>query len=350
MTRPLQTSPPIAAQSPSPAPDGVPVPSAPLVTAGAAAPVALVLPLASPTYGRAADAVRAGFVAAAQAAGIPYVIVGHGDGEVLAAIARAKELGVRLIVGPLLRDDLRTVATAHVDLPWMIALNQLDDGTPLPPQVYTLTLAIESDAVQLARRAREDGAQTLAVVGPGNALQKRFANAFVDEWIRLGGGPPLTLRFDRAPDMLALLRRELGRTHVDAVVLALDAPDAALVKPYVGTIATYASSQVNDRQPPEVLRDLDDVRFVDIPWLAEPDAAIFAKLPRFEYSNAALDRLYALGIDALTVAETFADGPPDRLEIDGATGHLRLDGSRQIIREGVLLQFRAGEVVPADVH
>ena len=309
-----------------------------------------MLPLDSPTYGRAADAVRAGFVAAAQAADVRYVVIAHTDGGVLAAIGKAREAGARLIVGPLLRDDLRTVAMSHVDLPWTIALNQLDDDTPLPARVYTLALAIESDGIQLARRARVDGAQTVAVVGPDSPLQKRFATAFVDEWIRRGGGPPLTLRFESAPDMLALLRREIARTPVDAVLLALDAPDAALVKPYVGTIATYTSSQVNDRQPREVLRDLDDVRFVDIPWLADPEAAVYAKLPRPDYPNAALDRLYALGIDALSVAQAFADGPPSRLDLDGATGHLWLDGSRQIVREGVVLQFRAGLVVPADVR
>jgi outer membrane PBP1 activator LpoA protein len=239
---------------------------------------------------------------------------------------------------------------SRVDLPWMIALNQLDDGTPLPARAYTLALAIESDAVQLARYARDDGARTVTVIGSDNPLQKRFAIAFVDEWLRLGGGPPLMLRFDRAPDMLSLLHREIARKPVDAVLLALDAPDAALVKPYVGGIATYASSQVNDRQPREALRDLDDVRFVDVPWLAEPDAPAYGNLPRPDYPNAALDRLYALGIDALTVAQAFADGAPSRLDFDGATGRLSLDGSRQIVREGVLLQFRAGEVVPAGTH
>jgi hypothetical protein len=181
-------------------------------------------------------------------------------------------------------------------------------------------------------------------------LQKRFARAFIDEWIVLGGGPPMTLSFDRSPDMLALLRREIGRAPVDAVLLAVDGADAALVKTYVGTIATYTSSQVNDRQPRELIRDLDDVWFVDIPWLADPDARGFANIPRPELPNAALDRLYALGIDAFGVARAFADGPPDRLEFDGATGHLSLDASRQFVREGRLLQFRAGQIVPAGAH
>ncbi len=83
---------------------------------------------------------------------------------------------------------------------------------------------------------------------------------------------------------------------------------------------------MNDRQPREVVRDLDDVRVVEIPWLARPDAPAFAKLPRPDYPSAALDRLYALGIDASASRRRFADGPPDKLELDGATGHLSLDG------------------------
>jgi outer membrane PBP1 activator LpoA protein len=312
-------------------------------------PIALVLPLGSPTYGRAADAVRAGFVAAADAAGARYTIVAHGDGDVLAAMARARDEGASLIVGPLLRDDLRAVALAPIALPWTIALNTLDDGTPLPPSVYTLALTIESDAPPLVRRARIEGAQEIAVIGGDSALQKRFANAFVDEWIRAGGGPPTTLHFDRSPGMLALLRREIEREHVDAVVLALDAPDATLVKPYLGTLPVYTSSQVNARQSPAALRDLDDVVFVDIPWLAEPDAAAFANLPRFDYASNSLDRLYALGLDAFAVAQAFEDGPPARLDLDGATGHLWLDG-HHIEREGVLLQFQAGAVVPVEPH
>lgn len=310
--------------------------------------IALVLPLESATYGRAADAVKAGFLAAAGAATVKTAVISHTDGGVLAAFARAKDTGAAVIVGPLLRDDLKTVAHAGVELPATIALNQLDDGAALPEKMYALTLAIESDARQLARRARDDGALAVAVIGSDAPLHKRFASAFIDEWILLGGAAPVTFRFDRAPDMLALLRREMGKTPFDAALLAVDGADAALVKPYVGPIATYAGSQVNDRQPREALRDLDGVLFVDIPWLADPDAAAFARIPRPEFPNAALDRLYALGIDAFRIAQAFAGGPPDRFDVDGATGRLSLDASRQFTREGRLLQFQAGQIVPVD--
>ena len=192
-----------------------------------------------------------------------------------------------------------------------IALNQLDDGAPLPPQ------HVHADARRRKRRAASSrgsratpARSTVAVIGSDTPLQKRFAAAFVDEWLLAGGAAPVTLRFDRAPETLALLKRELARTPLDAALLAVDAPTPRCVKPYVGTIATYASSQVNDRQPPRDRCAIStDVRFVEIPWLADPDAARVREDRRGRaLPNAALDRLYALGIDAFRVAQALADG------------------------------------------
>ncbi len=53
------------------------------------------------TFGRAAGAVRAGFLAAAAAANIKPLVIGHGDDDVLTAFNAAKEGGARVIVGPL---------------------------------------------------------------------------------------------------------------------------------------------------------------------------------------------------------------------------------------------------------
>jgi uncharacterized protein len=333
---------PAAQAAAPPAAGNAPVP----LPAPAGSPMALVLPLESPLYGRAAEAVKAGFAAAAALAATRYNVVAHGDGGVVAAFARAKEAGAGVIVGPLVRDDLRDIPTAGGDLPWTIALNQLDESSALPPRIYTLALAVESEGVQLARRAQADGARTAVIVGSESPLQKRFAGAFTGQWILLGGAPPVTFRLNRAADMLALLQREVAKAAPDVVLLAVDAADAALVKPYVGQAIAYTSSQVNDRQSPEFLRDLDGVRFVELPWLADPSSPAFARIARPDTGSATLDRLYALGIDAFHVAQIFVDGAPATLEFDGATGHLVLDRSGQFLREATLLQFRDGEIVP----
>jgi hypothetical protein len=307
-----------------------------------------MLPLRSTTYGRAAEAVKEGFSAAAAASAVRFDVIAHGDGDVRSALDAATASGARVVVGPLVRDDVKAIVGVGRDAPWIIALNQLDDGNPQPVRVYTLALAIDGEARQLARRARGNGAQSVVIIASESALQKRFADAFVGEWILAGGGAPVTLYFDRAPELLRVLRREFARAAPDAVLLAVDAQDAALAKPYLGNVPAYASSQVYDRQQPGDLLELDNVLFLEIPWLADPGAAAFSRVPRREYPSAAFDRLYALGVDAFRVAQAFANGsPPEKLEFDGATGHLTLDPSRQFVREATLLQFRAGQIVPA---
>lgn len=334
-----------------PAADAAPAPAIPAADAAASGTdIVAVLPLGSPSFGRAAEAVQAGFLAAAEAAHARPTIVAHGDGEVLAAFERAKKAGAQVIVGPLLRDDVKAVAAARLDLPPTLALNQLDDGTALPPGMYALSLTVEGDARQLAHRARDDGAMSVAVVAAATPLQQRFAAAFNAEWLLAGGGPPTLFRFERSPDALAQLRRELGSGPFDAVLLAIDGEDAPLVKSYVKALPVYAGSLVNERQPREALRDLDDLRFVDIPWVVDRDARAFAGVKRLEYASVALERLYALGVDAFRVARELAQGPREKLDLDGATGRLSLDPSRQFVREGRMMVFRSGEVVPADAR
>lgn len=313
-------------------------------------PIALVLPLESPDYARAAEAVRDGFLAAAAAAGATdrVRVIPHGANGVLAAFDEARQDGARVVVGPLVRDDLRAIAAADPPLPVTIALNQLDDTATLPPRVYTFALAIESDARTIARRMRDERAENIVVIVGDTPLMRRFAQAFVAEWILAGGNPPQSYPLVATQDGLRAMRRDLGRMQVDAIVMAVDGPDAALVKTYAPRVPTWASAQVYQRPDASAMRDLDDVRYVDVSWLVAPDAAAFAKLPRPSFASPALDRLYALGLDAFRVAEAFVAAPPDRLSFDGATGHVELSDARQIAREGRLATFRSGEIVPLD--
>lgn len=312
-----------------------------------ATPIVLVLPLDSAPYGRAAAAVRDGFLAAAQVEAAKTRVLSHADGDPMPAFVQARALGARVVVGPLVRDDLRALAAATGELPTTLALNQLDETQALPQRVYALTLAIEAEGRQLARVLRAQNAETVAVISADAPLQKRFANAFVDEWIMRGGGPPEMHSFDRAPEPLAQLRRALGRTSKDAVLLAVNGPDIALLKPYVGTTPSYSSSQANDPFDTDNARDLDGLQFVELPWLADPGDPAVDGMPRGAYPNATLERLYALGIDAFRIARAFVDGPPVAMEIDGATGRLTLGNGRVFSREGRLVRFRGGRLEAA---
>ncbi|HVF63781.1 MAG TPA: penicillin-binding protein activator [Casimicrobiaceae bacterium] len=313
--------------------------------------IAIVLPLESPDYARAAEAVRDGFLAAAEASGnLRRVrVIGHGDDNVLGGFEGATATGARVVVGPLVRDDLRKVATSDRPLPLTLALNQLDDGVLLPREIYTLALAVESDARVLARRMRGDNVASAVVIGDDAPLMKRFANAFATEWLLTGSVAPQRLSFDASVDGLGALRRDLARTPADGALLALDGPSAALARSFVPRKPAYASSLVNAGLEGAALRDLEGVTFVDIPWVVTPDHPALARLPRRPRENLVLERLYALGLDAFEVARAFIDGVPARLQMMGATGRLTLVAG-QLVREGTLATFRQGFVVPHDAR
>jgi uncharacterized protein len=309
--------------------------------------IAVVLPLNVAAYARAAEAVSAGFIAGATGGRTTYVVIPHAEDGVLGAFEAARQSGARVIVGPLVRDDLRTIAQAEIDLPWTLALNQSED-TASQIRLYTFSLTVESDARTIARRMRDDAAQNVAIVGAESALMKRFAGAFATEWLLNGGNAPASFRFDPAPEALTVLKRDILKKPPDAALLAVDGKAATLVKPFLGTIAAYASGLVFDQDSVAAVRDLDGLAIVEIPWLVTPGAPEFAMYPRRDYGSASLERLYALGLDAFRIAQALLDGPPDQFVLEGATGHVTLAEGRQFIREGRLAVYRAGQLVPLD--
>jgi outer membrane PBP1 activator LpoA protein len=147
---------------------------------------------------------------------------------------------------------------------------------------------------------------------------------------------------------LTVLKRDLQKRAPDAALLAVDGNNAPLVKPFLGTVAAYASGLVFDLKAEATLRDLDGLAIVEIPWLVTPGAPEFAKYARRDYGSASLDRLYALGIDAFRIAQALIDGPPGQFTLEGATGHVTLAEGRQFAREGRLAVYRAGQLVPLD--
>jgi outer membrane PBP1 activator LpoA protein len=333
-----------AAPLPGVAPGG-PIPAPPTSDL-----IALVLPLDEPAVARAAGAVRDGFLDAAAAAGKSgkCIVLAHAHDGVVGAFELARAKGVRVAVGPLVRDDLRALALAHADLPWTLALNQLDDATPLPPAIYSFPLSVESDGRTLARRAQARGVRSIDVVAGDSPLMKRLASSFANAWTNRGGQVPTALRFDPTPETLTGLRRTLARDPPGAVLLAMNGEHAALVKPFIGDVLAYASGLVFERPSAAVARDLDGVRVVEIPWLLTPDAPQFATIARRDFDSDALARLYALGRDAYAVAASFVDGPPEHFELDGATGHISLGPAHEFRREGQLGVYRDGVLVPLD--
>jgi outer membrane PBP1 activator LpoA protein len=306
--------------------------------------VALILPSKSSAYSGAAQAVREGFMAAAEAAQAKdsCLVIEYSDGEVVSAFQQAADAGAPVMVGPLVRDDLQKLL-ATPPLALTITLTQPEDeDVKLPPNFFPLTLTVESDARFLAREIFTEGREGKPVVLSNETpLMKRFADAFIDEWLRLGDAPPERVRFSVAE--VATLKTRLEALSPSAMLLAVEGNDAALARAQTKSWPTYASGHIYQRQEEFEAAAFEGLQIVEISWLVTPQATRFKALPPLP-SAPAIARLYALGYDAFQAAEAFVDGPPLTLSLEGATGAIRYGRKEGLVRIGQLAVFENGRL------
>jgi len=306
--------------------------------------IALVLPSQATIFAQAAEAVRQGFFAAhqlnARNVTVQVIEVDEDPGQLDAALAAARDRGVRVAVGPLPRGAVNAlVEGGRVILP-MVTLNYPDRDAAAPATMIAFGLSVEAEAqravkVALAefvgvRQGAVAGSRFIVLTGAG-ALQRRVGQAYVSA-LRAVGEPPTAV--DVTLDSLDRLALQLDSGQFEAAFLALDAREAALVRARVPRSALiFGTSQLNIGNPTSpgaaaLAHDLEGVRFVDMPWLLQPDHPAVMVYPQPAQPLAPdLARLYALGIDAYRLAQAWMNGEK-RFEIDGVTGRLSVDRSR----------------------
>ena len=155
--------------------------------------IALLLPLASKTFGKVGDALKQGFIAGAEADGknaSPYrIYTADDEGASLAAqYRRAVSEGAYAIIGGMTRDGANIMVRESRVLP-TLALNapatSIDND--LPDRFVYVSLSLDLEAVLVARMAADDGLHSIAMVVANDPLSKRVQESFEREWLRLGG-------------------------------------------------------------------------------------------------------------------------------------------------------------------
>lgn len=325
---------------------------------GAQARVALLLPLQSNALAKAAEAVRAGFMAGHErdGAGIEVQVVASGDSteDTLQAYARAAEQN-DIVVGPLARSAVGAVASSNVVTKPTVALNHPQIDRPLPTQMLVIGLSLEEEARQVAEWAAQEQASGRALVLSGSAAwQQRIVGAFTSQWARLGRNnatvelPVLDGYVDA--NALAELRKRLEIDRPDLVFAALDANQLRQVRSAIGTsLPTYGVSAANPGRTASSAGgwpELDGVRMLDLPWTIQPEHPQVMVYPRpVDADTLDMQRLYALGIDAFRVAREVAQHPGSGFELDGVTGRLSVrmnNGAYAVKRQEAAAVYRDG--------
>jgi len=347
-------------------PATLPAASAPQAASGRAA-MLLLLPAQSTAFGRPAEAVREGFFAAHKVSGddVALQVVETDDSaeQLVAALASARDRGVAVIVGPLRRAAVTGVVEGGLTTVPLLALNFPDSDGAAPPTMLAVALSLEVEAQRVAKMAfsefvgkrSADTRPRIAIITRPANLERRIANAYMAA-LRSEGEVPLLIEW--TPDTAARVGKQLAAPGLEAVFLALTARDAAQMRALIPREAqVFGTSLLNAGDPrasPDaatLAHDLEGVRFVDMPWLLEPDHSGVMVYPRYAAAQSMeMVRLYALGIDAYRIASAWMKGER-RFDIDGVTGRLRIDRSQslRVDRSPVLATYRGGELRRIDL-
>ena len=294
--------------------------------------IALLLPVQSPVFGASADAVRRGFIAAVNPRNqlMPVRVYSNFDENngVVAVYRQAIANGARAVVGPLTRNGVNALL-AEQDIPVPTLALNIVEGQPAR-QLYFFGMSMESEAREVAQLAMQQGLHQAIIITTRSQLSQRLQAAFEEVW----SGPANSadrgilreVEFNGDPSVFS----DIANINDTMVFLAADAAKARLIRPYLpNKLPIYATSQIfvgNDKTLTNY--DLNGIRFVDMPWLLQPDHPAVMVYPRASPPLATdLDRLYALGIDSYRLVQLLlTDRVAYALPLDGVTGQIGLSG------------------------
>jgi len=275
------------------------------------------------------------------------------------ALNGARDRGVAVAVGPLTRTLASAVGDGRVPAPLpLITLTLPDNDVALAPASLAFGLSAEVEARQIVRAALRElptRATVVPLAGPrfvvlagSSPLARRVATAFRSE-LRDAGEAVSSIDARVTYDALQTLTEQMAARKPDAAFFALEAREAAAIRPRLSrALPIYATSQINlgGAEATLLAPELEGVRFVDAPWLLEPDhPAVMVHSRPDQALSGELQRLYALGIDAYRLALEWAQGKR-AFQIDGVTGALRVDREHatRVERLPTLAVFRNGVI------
>ncbi len=347
--------------------------------------IALILPLKG-RFGKAAEAIQDGFLASyysqkddAHRPNLRIYDEGTDPRNVRAIYEQAVADGADFVVGPLNKDSVNALASSSNFPVPVLTLNYSETAEMTNGNFFQMSLSPEQEARQVAEHAWLDGNHKAAAIVPNTSWGDRVFEAFKSRWEELGGevvelqtydakksdyGLPITklLNIDesekRARNIKKLINMKFEyeprrRKDVDMIFMAAFSRQGRLLRPQLrfhraSNIPVYATSHVYTGTPqPNMDRDMNDVKFSDMPWTLTDNtnnAELKAKIELlWPSSSKRYMRLYALGVDSFNVIPELNRMRRNEFSsFQGETGLLYLDVNNRLLRRLVWAQFVSG--------
>jgi len=308
-------------------------------------------------------------------------------------IQQVQQDGATLVVGPLLKNHVEEVANSQTALN-VLALNE-PEQIQNHPNICYFALSPEDEARDAAHHMFEQGKRQPLLLIPRSSYGDRVGKAFAEEWQTLGGatvlqqrfsgvaelkqginsgagitlsGTPLTVQAEQ-PQSVAIAgltipapqsttsapAAEASSGNVDAVYIVASQNELQLIKPMIAmrtssrnNIALYASSRsAQAGAGPDFRLEMEGLQYSDIPLLSGANPGLMQQVLKSFNNDYSLVRLYAMGVDAWTLANQFNQiRQVPGFAIDGNTGKLSADTNCVVNRKLAWNQYRQGQIVP----
>ncbi|MDD7545917.1 penicillin-binding protein activator [Actinobacillus porcinus] len=268
------------------------------------------------------------------------------------AVAQAKATGSSAIVGPLLKPNVDTVinnpsAIQGLDV---LTLNSTYNERAVDQLCY-FGLSPEDEAESGADRMWNDNIRNPLVLVPQADVGQRTASAFNVRWQQLSGNDA-NIKFFSSTDEAAVLIQDGANKNAEGVYVVATAEELIDIKSALtnsgSTARVYASSRSNtSNSTPEFRLQMNGVRFSDIPFFKETDAAQYQKINQATGGDYSLMRLYAMGADAWLLINQFNElRQVPGFAVSGLTGKLSAGPNCNIERNMTWFEYQDGNVVP----
>ncbi|HFZ8996080.1 TPA: penicillin-binding protein activator [Citrobacter freundii] len=307
-------------------------------------------------------------------------------------LSQVQQDGASIVVGPLLKSNVEALMNSNTPLN-VLALNQ-PAAVQNHANICYFALSPEDEARDAARHIHDQGKQAPLLLIPRSGLGDRVANAFAQEWRKLGGGTVLEQTFGSTAELrmgvnggsgIALTGTPVATSEpetepavatdelavptppdaaqintngdgVDAVYILATPEEIGFIKPMIAmrngsqSAATlYASSRsAQGTSGPDFRLEMEGLQYSEIPLLAGGNQALMQQALDAVHNDYSLARLYAMGVDAWSLANQFSQmRQVPGFEISGNTGSLTATQDCVINRKLVWLKYQQGEIVPA---
>lgn len=348
--------------------------------------IALALPLSGP-LAKAGAAIRDGFLASFyrddshEEADTSITVFDTNAGPFAELYAKILASSPDLIVGPLRKEALLELSQqGPLPVP-VLALNYLPDSAVAPDRFYQFGLGVEDEARQIAKRLHAEHREQVLALFPDGDWGSRFEQALGEALAEQQGSILHSVRFLNAEDLRTVTADLLGintsrqraidveqtiglnvefeprrRQDADAIVMVAPPTIARQFKPlfafyFGGDLPVYSPSLVYEgNAAPSRDRDLNGVRFTDIPWILGDDNEFRDDtLAAFGTFGGQLGRLFAMGADAYQIGNRLVLlQQVDNASLDGQTGRLTMTDDGKVEREQLWAQFQNGAPVALD--